>query len=113
MALVYNKVYAISDRLGVTTHIDFSFKDRAGNVTTVIPRPKAGSPPISKMMSWEKQGNVEVNNGDKYITGISKTFDNIIEGTVCNIDGRKYTILWIDREQTVTYNLLVRPERSR
>lgn len=113
MTKVYDRVYGISDKLGVNTHVNFSYKDRAGNVVNVTPRPRLSNPPAHKLVAWEKQGNVEVNASDKYVTGISRTYGTIIEGTICTIDGRTYSILWVDREQTVTYNLLVRPERVR
>ncbi len=113
MTTLYNRVYPISDKLGVPTHVDFSYKDRlSGVVTSVIPRPRCGNPPTNKLYGWEQSG-VEVNNGDKYVTNISRTFSGIVEGAICNIDGKAHTIMWIDRTQSVTYNILVRPERSR
>ena len=114
MSRVYNRVYGISDRLGVPTHIDFTYKNRmTGVVTNIIPRPQIGNPPAYKMTQWREQGNVEVSSNDKYVTGVSRTFDGITEGAVCQVNGRDHTILWIDKEQAVTYNLLVRPERAR
>lgn len=114
MTTVYDRVYGISDRFGVNMHTDFSYKNRiTGVVTAILPRPRIGNPPVHKLMQWEKQGTVDVNNNDKYITGISRTFEGITEGTICTVAGKEHTILWIDREQTVTFNILVRPERSR
>lgn len=113
MTTVYDRVYPISDRLGVKQHVSFTYTDRMTSVvTSVTPRPRAGNPPAHKLMMWQQQ-NVEVNNGDLYITGVSRTYNGILQGAVCTIDGKAHTILWIDKEQSVTYSLLVRPERSR
>lgn len=113
MTQCYDRVYKISDRLGVAQHCDFSFKDRlSGVVTQVLPRPRQTAPPISKMYGWEQSG-VEVNSSDIYITGISRTFSGIMTGAICTINGKSHTVMWIDTTQSVTYNILARPERSR
>jgi hypothetical protein len=110
---VYDKVYAISDRLGVNQHVDFSYTDRVTQLSAlVLPRPLATAPPTHKLYGWQQQ-NVEVNSGDRYITGVSRTFSGITKGAICTVDGKPHSILWIDTDQSVTYNLLVRPERSR
>ena len=113
MTTVYDRVYKISDRLGVPSHCDFTFVDRLDTlVKTVTPRPRVGSPPVNKLTQWEKSG-VEVNNDMVYVTGISRTYSTLKKGTFCNINGKPYTIMWLDEEQSVTFNILCRPERSR
>ena len=113
MNLVYNRVYGISDRLGVPTHCTFKFVSRDTAVETeVVPRPRVGSPPVNKLTAWERSG-VEVNNDMVYVTGISRTYNQIRKGTFCTIDGKPYTIMWLDSEKSVTFDILCRPERSR
>jgi hypothetical protein len=113
MAGVFNRIYPISDRFGIKTHITFTYKNRnTGLDTTVLPRPQANNPPVNKVYEFNARG-VEVNSGDKYVTNISRTYSDVVEGSICSIDGKPYSILWIDREKTVTYNLLCRPERAR
>lgn len=113
MVNLYDSVYSISDKFGVKTHCDFTFLNRTTQAyTNVLPRPQVGSPPINKLTAWEKSG-VEVNQDMVYVKGISRTFTGIKKGTICTIDGRPYTIMWLDVEQTVTFNVLCRPERSR
>lgn len=113
MVKLYDKVYPISDRFGVKTHCDFTFLNRTTQLfTTVLPRPRAGSPPVNKLTVWRESG-VEVNQDMLYVTGISRTFTDIKKGTICTIDNKPYTIMWLDIEQTVTFNILCRPERSR
>lgn len=110
---VYDRTYAISDRFGVKQHVDFSYTDRLTSVVVpVTPRPRQTNPPAHKLMMWQQQ-NVEVNNLDMYITGVSRTYSGIIQGATCTVNGLKHTILWIDEDQSVTYSLLVRPERAR
>jgi hypothetical protein len=113
MTEVYNRTYQISDKLGVKQHVDFSYMDRlTAVVTVVVPRPRAGNPPVHRLVSWESKG-VEVNASDTYVTGISRTYEGIREGATCTVNGKQHTILWIDNEQSVTYNILARPERNR
>lgn len=113
MTTVYDRVFKISDKLGVPSHCDFSFVDRVDSLTHVVtPRPRVGSPPVNKLTAWEKSG-VEVNNDMVYVTGISRTYDHIKKGTFCYINGKPFTIMWVDVEQSVTFNVLCRPERSR
>lgn len=109
----YDRVYKISDRLGVAQHCDFTYKDRLTSlVTTVLPRPRQTAPPVSKMYGWEQSG-VDVNASDIYITGVSRTFGGIMTGATCTVNGKSHTIMWIDTTQSVTYAILVRPERAR
>lgn len=113
MTNVYDRIYPISDRFGVKSHVDFSYKDRLTSVTTVVnPRPRAGNVPVNKLYGFQQSG-VEVNDSDLYVTGISRTFSGIVEGAICFINNKAHTILWIDRTQSVTFNLLARPERNR
>lgn len=113
MIQVYDRTYKISDRLGVKQHVDFSYRDRLTSLVTVVtPRPRAGNPPTSKMMLWQ-QNNVEVTNNDTYITGISRTYSGIKNGATCTVNGKPHTIMWIDDTQSVTFNILVKPERAR
>ena len=110
---VYDRIYALSDRLGTPQHCDFSYKVRATEVwTDVAPRPKITSPPAYKVLAWHQQ-NVEVTLADRFVVGISRTFFDIEDAAICKIDGKLYSILWIDRDQALTYKLLVRMERAR
>jgi hypothetical protein len=113
MTGVFNRIYPVSDRLGIKTHCDFTYLNRnTGLSTTVLPRPQAGDPPTNKMYEWNTKG-VEVNNGDLYVTNISRSYTDLKQGTTCSINGQVCTILWIEKTKTVTYNVLCRPERSR
>lgn len=112
MTSVYDRIYPISDRLGVPSHCNFTYTDRRTAVTTTVnPRPRVGSP--SQTQQGWRNSVVEVNKDDVSVTGISRTYTGLKEGSLCHINGKPYTVLWIDREQTVTYNLLARPERTR
>ena len=113
MIRVFDRTYAISDKLGVKQHVDFGYTNRLTSVyTIVLPRPKQTNPPAHKLTAWQQQ-NVEVNSLDMYITGVSRTFSGIMQGATCKVNGKPHTILWIDEDQSVTYSILVRPERSR
>ena len=113
MTVVYNRVYGISDRLGVPSHSTFTYLDKLTNTNIVVlPRPRVGSPPVNKLTQWEKSG-VEVNQDMVYVTGISRTYDGVKKGTFCTIDAKYYTIMWVDTTNTVTFNILCRPERNR
>lgn len=45
--------------------------------------------------------------------GSSTEFDYIYNGAVCYIDGKTYTILYVNSDNNLQYDILVRPERSR
>jgi hypothetical protein len=110
---VYDRVYKISDNLGVPSHADFIYRNiTLGVDMTVTPRPRVSSPPANSLYKWENSG-VEVNQDTVYVSGISRTFDDIRTGSICYIDGKPYTIMWLDSDKSVTFNLLARPERSR
>lgn len=113
MTTVYDRIYPISDRLGVPNHVNFTFLDKVSQADiNVLPRPKAGSPPVNKLTAWEKSG-VEVNQDMLYVTGISRTYSSIKKGTFCKIDGKDYTIMWVSNDEIVTFSILLRPERNR
>jgi hypothetical protein len=110
---VYDRVYAISDRLGVPSHCDFVYHNRSLNTdVTVTPRPRVSSPPTNSLYKWENSG-VEVNADTVYVSGISRTFDSIRVGSICYIDTKPHTIMWLDSDKSVTFNILAKPERSR
>ena len=113
MTKVYDRVYGISDRLGVPSHCTFSYLNRLTNLlVTVIPNPRVSSPPSNSLFKWVNSG-VEVNQETVYVSGISRTFSTITEGSICYINGMPHTIMWLDSDKSVTFNLLARPERSR
>jgi hypothetical protein len=113
MTGLYDRVYPISDRFGVPSHCDFRYRDRVTSIETIVlPRPRVGSPSARDLTKWLDSG-IEVNRDSVIVSGISRTFGGIEEGAICFIDGRAHTILWIDREQTVTYRIVAQPERMR
>lgn len=110
---VYDRVYKISDKLGVPSHCTFVYHNRVTNLDiNVTPRPRVSSPPTNSLFKWEQSG-VEVNQDTVYVSGISRTFDDIRVGSICYIDTKPHTITWLDSDKSVTFNILARPERSR
>ena len=113
MTKAYDRVYGISDRLGIPQHCDFSYYDRITALTVqVLPRPRKTPPSENSLFKWQEAG-VEVNKDTIYIKDISRTFDNIKIGLLCYINSEPYTIMWVDSSKSVTFNILCRPERSR
>lgn len=113
MTKIYDRTYTISDKFGIKQHVDFAYKDRMTSlVTNVLPRPVQTNPSPHRLMFWQ-QKNVEVSSLDVYIKGVSRTYSGIMQGATCTVNGKPHTILWIDEDQSVTYSILVRPERAR
>lgn len=113
---MYDRIYGISDKLGVPQHVDFAYTDRASGVTTpVLPRPRAYK--LGSLSSYQLQGwlgsNVDLHESDLVISGLSRTHAKIKDAAVCTIDGQPHTVLYLDEGRTVTLSVLVRAERVR
>lgn len=115
-----DSVYALSDKFGMIGHCRAIFRHRINRTDyEVLPRPRLLEP--SSRQLYKLSTLVEVNRDDKMLMGVSRfglendrdDLDYIYNGAICYLDGKPYSILWVDKNRSHDYEMLVRPERAR
>jgi hypothetical protein len=119
---VNNRMSRLADRLGIPQYADVVLKLDSGVFVPITPRPLVKS--LSKGNVIQFQANtVTINKDDLWIEGVPQTYDpDVLANCIIIVDavplGQGYVGLntkceYIDRNDTLTFKILVKKLRAR